>query len=37
MPKEQMQILFKEYDSFLQQYPVGSKLMKIDILADNYY
>lgn len=31
MPKEQMQILFREYDSLLQKYPVGSRLMSIKV------
>jgi len=31
MPREQMQILFREYDSLLQKYPVGNKLMSIEV------
>jgi hypothetical protein len=31
MPREQMQILFREYDNLLQKYPVGNRLMSIDV------
>lgn len=31
MPRDQMQILFREYDKLLQEYPVGNKLMSIDV------
>jgi hypothetical protein len=31
MPRKEMQILFREYDNLLQKYPVGNKLMSIDV------
>jgi len=32
MPKRQLRLLLKEYDKLLQEYPVGDKLMKIDVV-----